>query len=134
MNNQDVIEHEIKAFETFTGGNFNNFKIRAKYFYSYSIMHIESNGYFDVYTMPENYEHAKRHSQIMREIYLFLALKYLKFLSYFRGNNFGVFRWKKSFNYYVGNACDLAWVDDFLNEFYKWYNGEVMKNENNDNV
>jgi len=129
MNNQNVIEHEIKALETFTGANFNSFKIRAKYFYSYSIMHIESNGYFDVYTMLENYEHAKRHSQIMREIYLFLALKYLKFLSYFRGNNFGVFGWKKSFNYYVGNTCDLAWVNDFLNEFYKWYYKKVVKNE-----
>jgi hypothetical protein len=129
VNNQNVIEHKIKALETFTGTNFNSFKIRAKYFYSYSIMHIESNGYFDVYTILQNYEHAKRHSQIMHEIYLFLALKYLKFLSRIRGNNFRMFRWKKSFNYFVGNTCDLAWVDDFLNEFYKWYNEEVMKNE-----
>jgi hypothetical protein len=92
-------------------------------------MHIESDGHFNVYTILENYEYAKRHSQVMRKIYLFLALKCLKFLSRFRGNNFRIFRWKKSFNYYVGNTCDLAWVNDFLNEFYKWYYEKVVKNE-----
>jgi len=121
-------EQEIKTLETFTGANFDSFKTRAKY-YSYSVMNINRNGHFIVYPILENYEHAKEYSQIKREIPLFLTLKYLKFLSHFLGNNFRVFKWKKSFNYYVENADNLVWVDDFLSEFYKWYYKEVMKNE-----
>jgi len=122
-------EQKIRILETFTGTNFENFKIRAKYGYSYSILNINRNGHFIVYSIPENYKIAKNNLYFKNEILLFLISNYLNIMSYIKGNNFRVFKWKKSFNYYIKNAYSLDWMDDFLNEFYKWYCKEVMKNE-----
>ena len=121
-------EQKIKILETFTGTNFENFKIRAKYGYSCSMLNINRNGYFIVYPILENYKIAKDSLNFKRELILFLILKYLNVMFYIKGNNFRIFKWDKSFNYYVKNADNLDWINDFLNEFYIWYNKEVMKN------
>jgi len=122
-------DEKIRILETFTGTNFENFKIRAKYGYSYSILNINRNRHFIVYPILENYKIAKNNLHFKNEILLFLILNYLNIMYYIKGNNFSVFKWKKSFNYYVRNASDLTWVDDFLNEFYKWYYKKVMKDD-----
>ena len=119
----------IKIFETFTKTNFENFKMHVKYNFTDLILNINRNGYFIIYPILENYKIAKDNLIFKSEVILFLFIKYLNIMFYIKGNNFRIFKWNKSFNYYVKNAYDLDWIDDFLNEFYKWYCKEVMKNE-----